>query len=181
MQNHAQFNPVLTACAESPDDRAYEILNILEYLYLNGVSLESQDHQGKTGLLWAAQRGSLVVVQWMLSRGANLAHRDHCERTAMHLAAMNGDEETVLLMAEKGGYNFVNAQSIDDKRVRTPLDICIRRGHYYLVGQMKMWAVTKRFLGRLVLFRNMYAWVRCPWSSHAVLLVHVPLQSWHGH
>ena len=156
--NNSQFNPFLTTCAEASDDRAYEILNILEYMYLQGVSLESQDHQGRTSLLWACQRGSLVVVQWLLSRGANLAHRDHCGRTAMHMAAMHGDEDTILLVAEKGGVNFVNAQSIDDKRVRTPLDICIRRNHYYLALQMKLWNLNRRILGRIVLFRNNYAW-----------------------
>lgn len=42
-QNNNHFNLVLTAAAESSDEKAYEILNILEWLHLSGVSIESHD------------------------------------------------------------------------------------------------------------------------------------------
>lgn len=41
--NNNHFNLFLTAASESSDEKAYDILNVLEWLYLNGCSLESQD------------------------------------------------------------------------------------------------------------------------------------------
>eukprot|EP00914_Ancora_sagittata_P009027 GHVO01017420.1.p1 GENE.GHVO01017420.1~~GHVO01017420.1.p1 ORF type:complete len:698 (+),score=82.98 GHVO01017420.1:55-2148(+) len=156
--NHNHFNLILTVAAETPDDKAHEILLLCEWMYLKGVSLESEDSQGKTALLWAAQRGSVTLIQWLLSRCANLAHRDHMGRTCLHLACTSGDDETALILCEKGAIAFVHSQSNDDKSVSTPVQICWCRGHYFLGLCLRQWEIQKAVLGTCAIFRNSYAW-----------------------
>eukprot|EP00917_Polyrhabdina_sp_WS-2016_P018017 GHVP01038948.1.p1 GENE.GHVP01038948.1~~GHVP01038948.1.p1 ORF type:complete len:640 (+),score=54.48 GHVP01038948.1:119-2038(+) len=156
--NHKSYNLVLTAAAETPDDRPYDILPMLEWLYLLGCSLESQDITGKTPLLHAAQRGSVILVQWFLSRCANLAHRDHMGRTALHLCCTNGDDEVALILCEKGAVSFIHVKSNDDPAVDTPLKICWNRGHYYLGFSFRVWEIQKALIGSCTIFKNSYAW-----------------------
>ncbi|XP_026192458.1 uncharacterized protein LOC34618150 [Cyclospora cayetanensis] len=86
-QNRNNMTPFIVAAAEYAEENVGDALRILELLYLHGVSLEEQDDMGQTALLWAARRGSLPIIQWLLSKGANLNHRDHVGGTVLHAAS----------------------------------------------------------------------------------------------
>lgn len=89
---------LLVAVADAPADNPKQILHLMEWIYLHGVSLECQDSQGKTPLMWAAQRANLPLCQWLLSRGANIGHRDYMGRTALHMVCSTGDAEVALFL-----------------------------------------------------------------------------------
>eukprot|EP01071_Lankesteria_metandrocarpae_P001401 Lankesteria_metandrocarpae@DN151_c0_g1_i1.p1 len=156
--NNNHFNLLLTAAAETSDDKAYEILGILEWMFLQGVSIESQDMQGRTPLMWACRRGSNVVVQWLMSRGASLSARDHLGRTCLHMACLSGDDDTVLTVCDKGGINFYTVEAADDSKARTPLQICWQRGFYFLGLTLRKNILQKKLFNSVRIFRSMYAW-----------------------
>eukprot|EP00915_Cephaloidophora_sp_WS-2016_P005723 GHVH01007594.1.p1 GENE.GHVH01007594.1~~GHVH01007594.1.p1 ORF type:complete len:468 (-),score=26.65 GHVH01007594.1:70-1473(-) len=155
--NSRHFSLLHTACAETADEKAYEILGLLEWLYMQGMSLELQDDNGRTPLIWASNRGSLVCTQWLLSRGAHLGHRDHSGRTALHMAACSGNEEVCLLLAQKGAVNLLHESTIGEKESMPP-HVAFRRNHYFLWFEMKLWWFLNKVSGRCVIFRNNYAW-----------------------
>lgn len=155
--NNNHFNLFLTAASESSDEKAYDILNVLEWLYLNGCSIESQDANGKTGLMWACQRGSLSLVQWFLSRGANLAHRDHNGRTVLQMACVSGDEDTVRTICEVGAIALLDCESNDERESNTALKLCWNKGHFFLALSLRQWYFQKRLLGTMRVFRSVYA------------------------
>lgn len=156
--NNNHFNLFLTAAAEGPDEKAYEILNMVEWLYLTGCSIESQDANGKTGLMWACQRGSLTLVQWFLSRGANLAHRDHNGRTVLQMACLSGDEDTVRTVCEKGAIALLYCESNDDRESNTALKLCWNKGHFFLGLSLRQWYFQRTAFGCMRVFKNVYAW-----------------------
>lgn len=151
-------NLLLTAAAEASDERTYEILHLLEWLWFRGFSLETQDNQGKTALLWAAQRNSLVICQWLLSRGANLNHRDHMNRTALHMACSAGNADLVLFLCDRGAIRLTDAQSNDDDRINTPSRICWQRGLLWLSLSLKRWKLFQQITGKCTFLSNQYSW-----------------------
>ncbi|EZG44280.1 putative DHHC zinc finger protein [Gregarina niphandrodes] len=157
--NHQLCNLLITCCAETPDERSFDILMALEWMYLNGMPLEAQDSQGKTALMWAAQRNSLTICHWLLSRGAHLAHRDHMNRTALHVACSNGNYDVALFLCQKGAVNLVHAESHDDKRINTPVKIAWQRGHLWLALSLLSWRSCYALTGHCSFLTSAYAWV----------------------
>lgn len=158
VENAHQCNIVLSAAAEAPDDKAYDIMYMMEWMYLHGVSLECQDTQGKTPLMWAAQRASLPLCHWLLSRGANLGHRDHMGRTALHMVCSSGNAEVALFLCEKGAIHMIDAESNDEARLNTPIRICWQRGHLWLAMCLRRWRLWHSLTGRCAFLSNQYAW-----------------------
>ncbi|CDJ58500.1 DHHC zinc finger domain-containing protein, putative [Eimeria maxima] len=99
-QNRHNMTPFLVAAGEFAEEKIGDALRILELIYLHGVSLEEQDDTGQTALMWAARRGSLPILQWLLSKGANLNHRDCSGSTALHACVSGcGAEDCMLLLS----------------------------------------------------------------------------------
>ncbi|XP_053992561.1 putative ZDHHC-type palmitoyltransferase 5 isoform X2 [Hylaeus volcanicus] len=155
--NKNNFNIFLTVVIEASDEVSYEILHVLEWLYLNGCSIENQDIHGRTGLMCSCQRGSCTLVQWFLSRGSNLAHRDHNGRTVLQMACVSGNEETIRIICEYGAINLLDCKSIDDPSCNTALKICWNQGYVFLALSLQQWNIQKRLFGTMHLFRSSYA------------------------
>lgn len=155
--NNWQFSLLHTACAETSDEKANDLLIVLEWLWVQGMSLELQDHQGRTPLIWAATRSSIAGVQWCLSRGAHLGHRDHSGRTAIHMAAYAGDSEVCTFLGQRGAVNLLNETTIDGEDYK-PISLARRKGHFYLSFEMFWWKVLYSLTGNIVIFRVNYAW-----------------------
>jgi len=170
--NSRHFSLLHTVCAETADERAYEILALLEWLYMQGMSLELQDDNGRTPLIWAANRGSLVCVQWLLSRGAHLGHRDHSGRTAIHMAACSGNEEVCMILCEKGGVNLLKEQTIGEKDSMPP-HVAFRRNHFFLWFEMHVWRCMHKVSGKCFIFRNNYTWYYWGMAAFNLLLASV--------
>eukprot|EP01053_Blabericola_migrator_P004621 Blabericola_migrator_1__4620@NODE_244_length_10915_cov_46_014012_g206_i0_p2_GENE_NODE_244_length_10915_cov_46_014012_g206_i0NODE_244_length_10915_cov_46_014012_g206_i0_p2_ORF_typecomplete_len659_score75_88DHHC/PF01529_20/1_6e03DHHC/PF01529_20/7_3e27Ank_2/PF12796_7/1_2e05Ank_2/PF12796_7/3_6e15Ank_2/PF12796_7/1_4e03Ank_5/PF13857_6/1_2e04Ank_5/PF13857_6/0_0012Ank_5/PF13857_6/0_002Ank_5/PF13857_6/1_1e12Ank_5/PF13857_6/7_1e07Ank_4/PF13637_6/2_4e05Ank_4/PF13637_6/2_9e05Ank_4/PF13637_6/1_6e12Ank_4/PF13 len=158
IENAHQCNIVLTAVAEAPDDKAYEIMYMMEWMYMHGVSLECQDSQGKTPLMWAAQRASMPLCHWLLSRNANLGHRDHMGRTALHMCCSAGNADIALFLCQRGAIHMIDAESNDEPRLNTPLRICWQRGHLWLAMCLQRWKVWYSLTGQCTFLSNQYAW-----------------------
>lgn len=155
--NNNQANLMLTAAAETPDDRPYEILRVMEWMYLQGCSIETQDAEGKSPLLWAVHRGSGTVVEWLLSRGANLGHRDHNGNTVLHLGCAAKEDEVVLTLCDKGAINLLGAAS-NDPTLYSPVKVCVAKRMYFLAMSLQKWSLQHKLFGKTVIFKTMYAW-----------------------
>ncbi|CAE7705251.1 ANKRD65 [Symbiodinium sp. CCMP2592] len=55
-----------------------------------GVNLEEVDVHGQTPLFWAAARGNLVIVKFLLNLGFEVNFRDKARKSALFLAIENG-------------------------------------------------------------------------------------------
>lgn len=71
-------------------------VHLLEFLYLQGVCVEEQCKYGRTALQYAAAKGNVKAVVWLLSRGASLAHRDFEGQTVLHFATRFDCNEVLL-------------------------------------------------------------------------------------
>lgn len=174
--NNQHFTLFLTVAAETSVDSISAFLTLLEWLYLHGCSIESQDVNGATGLMWACRRGCVAAVQWFLSHGANLSHRDHNGRTPLHMACLSGDEDTLRTVCETGAIRLLECESNDDSQLNTALNVCWTKGHYFLWVSLLRWNISKQVFGRIVLFKNTYAryyWMIMIWN----LLVFMALAS----
>ncbi|KAF5543309.1 ankyrin repeat domain-containing protein [Fusarium mexicanum] len=90
------------------------------------------DGGGMSVLSWAASRGHLAVVQFLLENSAfviAIDEKDHYGWTPLHLAARNGHKTTVEYLLEKGA--SIHAA---DRHGRTPLSWAAGEGHSQVVG-----------------------------------------------
>ncbi|CAD7969114.1 unnamed protein product [Amoebophrya sp. A25] len=68
-------------------------IECMEWMYLQGASVEEQDNLGRTPLMWACYQGHPRAVTYLLSRAASVAHRDHEGATSLHWASRRDAKE----------------------------------------------------------------------------------------
>ncbi|MBN2230334.1 MAG: ankyrin repeat domain-containing protein [Candidatus Thorarchaeota archaeon] len=68
----------------------------------DGADLNTVDDRGMLPLLWAALRGHLKIVEYLLDNGADIHKRNHAEWTALMEASLEGHIEIVRLLVERG-------------------------------------------------------------------------------
>ncbi|OEH77926.1 dhhc zinc finger domain-containing protein [Cyclospora cayetanensis] len=125
-----------------------------------GVSLEEQDDMGQTALLWAARRGSLPIIQWLLSKGANLNHRDHVGGTVLHAAVCGGaEEDCVVFLCLKGGVRLLPASSwgVGARGPRTAVSLCLSKRMFLMAGLLWLHGLQYKALGRVAWIKSAYA------------------------
>jgi ankyrin repeat protein len=59
----------------------------VQLLLDNDADIEAKDNNGKTALLWAAERGRKPVVQLLLDEDADIEAKDNNGKTALLWAA----------------------------------------------------------------------------------------------
>lgn len=118
---------------------------LLEWLYLQGCSIEERDGQGRTPLMWASYKGHHRVVQWLLSRGASVCSRDDGGMTALHWAAVRGQDAAAKMLIDVGA---ACALTSPDRGGDTPLGLAWRKGHRLLFLSFLWSALLMRILGR---------------------------------
>ncbi|KAL8272446.1 hypothetical protein Esti_003569 [Eimeria stiedai] len=159
-QNRNSMTPFIVAAAEYAEENIGDALRILELLYLHGVALEEQEDTGQTALMWAARRGCLPIIQWLLSKGANLNHRDHMGRTVLHAAvAGSANEDCVLFLCRKGGVRLVAAAawgSGSSAGPHTVVDFCVAHRMYLMAGLFQVITFQYKLLGRIVCLKSIY-------------------------
>lgn len=47
-----------------------------------------------------------------------------------------------------------------DRESNTALKLCRNKGHFFLSLSLRQWSIQQKAFGRMVMFRNVYAWVR---------------------
>ncbi|KAF8822663.1 DHHC zinc finger domain-containing protein [Cardiosporidium cionae] len=159
-KNRTLMSPFLIAASDFPEDRISEMLCIMEWMFLHGVSLEEQDEMGQTALFWSAKRGNTSLMQWLLSHGANMAHRDFMGNSVLHVACASGHEDAILFLCEHGAINLVDTHSIEDERSigSTAFGLCLMRRYFWMYMSLWKWTLQYRLVGTVCLFRKAYAW-----------------------
>jgi ankyrin repeat protein len=85
--------------------------DLMEFLHLYGVKVNSGDADGMTALHFAAQNDDLDGICRLIEWGADVNIKDNRKRTPIHMAAMNGNTKATMLLLEVGA--DMNAK--DDK------------------------------------------------------------------
>jgi uncharacterized protein len=72
-------------------------------LLASGAAVDAEERDGRTALVWAAERGNEEMVASLLDRGADVNHVVRSNgATALHVAAQKGHEVTVALLVARG-------------------------------------------------------------------------------
>ena len=84
-----------------------------------GVNLEEVDLHGQTPLFWAAARGNLVIVKFLLNLGFEVNFRDKARKTALFFAIEKRHMDEVDYLIERSASIWVRAS--DGKTPQTML------------------------------------------------------------
>ena len=125
---------------------------VMEWLYLKGISLEEQDHCGRTALQWACYKGNKKTVQWLLSRSASIVHRDREGMTALHWAVLTGHMRVAEMLMEVGAVDLID---VPDCTGETPIALAMRKGNRSLVVAFHKCRSCNFLFGKPHLFTNL--------------------------
>ena len=75
-----------------------------------------EEERGRTPLLFAAEGGSILIVQMLLDNRAKWETTDNSRRTALHLASLNGRDEIVQLLLQ---HSKIDVDQKDDQGKHT--------------------------------------------------------------
>nr|PVC50839.1 hypothetical protein MACL_00001956 [Theileria orientalis] len=161
-ENRIGKTPFLVAVSEFVEEDILAVLHVLEFLYLSGVSVEEQDQNGTTAVMFACKRGQLFVVQWLLKKGADLSHRDHFGSTVLHYAVIGANLEVVMFLVQKGLAGLTKVKSLNNVNPSEPaleqdsLDLCKERGNKLQYLLLWMCWLQWRTFGRVYAFNSVY-------------------------
>jgi hypothetical protein len=96
---------------------------VVRELLQSGLSPETRDTYGLTGLIWAGRKGHVVVAEVLLAGGADLEAKDRRGRTALHHAVALKRPDFVEFIANRRA--FLNPVDVHGC---TPLDIASMSG-----------------------------------------------------
>ena len=77
-------------------------LEDVKRLVLKGATVDAEDPEKRTSLMWAAFNGHTAVVEYLILRDAKVDSKDSSGRTALMYASSGPYAETVELLLEKG-------------------------------------------------------------------------------
>ena len=91
-----------------------------------GVNLEEVDVYGQTPLFWAAARGNMVVVNFLLQLGFEVNYRDYARKTALFFAIENGHLDVADFLIERAA--SIQVRSKEQKTPQTMLKALNHKG-----------------------------------------------------
>jgi ankyrin repeat protein len=92
----------------------------LLYILQQPISVDGQDPQGHTSLMWAAYQGDAISVDILLRHGASVALRDSAGLTPLHWAVVRGNRFCIKRLIEAGA----DIHAKDDSG-KTPRDMAV--------------------------------------------------------
>jgi len=101
--NNNMFDPVCYAILEETDNATVKHL-----IGKSGNAVDKITHDGRTYIFWAAYKGNLEMVQWLIEKGAKANIEDAHGNTVLNFAANAGQTDTEL-------YDFLIANDADIK------------------------------------------------------------------
>ena len=99
---------------------------------------------GHTALHWAAAKGSVLLLDWLLERGADPNLGNNAGSTALHVASQNGQAVAAERLLSAGA----EVDAKDDEGF-TPGDVAQERGHRSLVAVLAAQAGRAALCARL--------------------------------
>ena len=96
------------------------------------IPVKAKDNDGKTALMYAAEKGQKETVELLLAKGADINAKDKYGKTALMYAARKGYKEIVELLLAKGA--DINAK---DKYGKTALDYAKGKNKEKIVEYLK--------------------------------------------
>jgi len=105
--------------------------DIMEFLHMYGVKVNSCDADGKTALHWAASNDDVDAVCRLLEWGADVNLRDNKKQTPLHASAKGGHFAVTMLLLEVGAE--MNAK---DEREYTPAAWAEACDHFKLMDRL---------------------------------------------
>lgn len=86
-----------------------------------GVDPSAVDKKGTSGIHFAASKGHLDVVLFLLSKGVDIDLEDKSGKTPLHYAVLGESDEVVKALVKKG--SWIDGYDKDDD---TPLHLAVR-------------------------------------------------------
>lgn len=127
---------------------------LMEWLYMEGITVDEQDDCARTALHWACYKGHRRTVQWLLSRSASIMHRDREGMTAIHWGALRGHEHICEMLLDVGSASLLSVQEIVGD---TPVTLAARRQNRYIAFSLLKCRLLHLLIGRPFLWRNSLA------------------------
>ncbi len=101
-------------------------INVIVYLFRQGVNINARDEEGDTALMEAAEEGRFNIVQYLVENRANINARDKENReTALMEAAEEGHFDIVKYLVEHGANINIKGKKIGV----TAITIAAGHGH----------------------------------------------------
>ena len=91
-------------------------------LQLEGADLDIKDNTGSTALHYAALKGYLSIVQWLLEQDARVDIANNNHQTALYSSACGPNEDCLRLLLEKVG-------EVDDTTAQKLLHVATKKNH----------------------------------------------------
>ena len=88
-----------------------------------GVDLEEKDVHGQTPLFYAAARGNMAVVKFLLNLGFEINYRDNARKTALFFAIEKRHLEVADYLVERAASTWVRSSNV------TPHSMLKKLGH----------------------------------------------------
>tara|TARA_B100000809_G_C15113776_1_gene521625 strand:- start:443 stop:1936 length:1494 start_codon:yes stop_codon:yes gene_type:complete len=108
--NENAFDGVVFALLEKTDATTIKYL-----LSLEGNGIEKRTHDSRTYIFWAAYKGNINIMQYLLDKGAVINSRDSHGNTPVTFAAATGQKsETVYDLFEKNGAVLYQEKNEDE-------------------------------------------------------------------
>lgn len=92
-------------------------IKVQEHLNKEPMLVNVQDDNGLLPIHWAADRGYVMIITYLIEKGANVNSRDGDGQTPLHYAASCGHEELVKYLLSIG------ALSVEDDNGMKPKDV----------------------------------------------------------
>ncbi|VTZ67155.1 palmitoyltransferase DHHC1, putative [Plasmodium chabaudi chabaudi] len=155
-KNRRQMSPFLTAISEFNEDKILEALHILEFLYLNGVSLEEQNEYGQTALFLGVKKNNISILQWLLSKNVNINHVDFYGNTILHIAVRYTDIDILRLLCDYGCLNLVYYSTFENNNTNV-FQLCINNRYFLVYILLKKWLLQNKICKGLKICKTIYA------------------------
>lgn len=115
-RNRQQLAPAAQMFQSIQYEKFYEIQELFQNY--PSLSIDSQDENGNTFLIMAAQTGNIDVVNLLLSRNANVNVQNNEGNTALHYAIAYAQNDVADLLLSQGAF-----QNLKNKEGKTPWDM----------------------------------------------------------
>jgi ankyrin repeat protein len=112
-----------------PVHQAAHNSQILQRLGEKGADIKLRDLNGETALHWAARKGSVDSVEWLLANGAVINSTSGLGHTPLHVATENGHEQVCRILLELGA----DCEQHTNTTRSTPLHRAVGMGNFAVV------------------------------------------------